>query len=332
MIDWISVTLPYSSYDRPFSGEIISTDANHRIIYRKKKRINVVGRHDACITILDMNDRLNIDGNFAKFQQGHNLFGTFDLNFLVRETLLSLIELKILKPSPSEYARWMACDYEIRRVDCNLNWRLQNEETVLGWLGQLSLNSKLNNKHPNFRDGSVYFGQASSHWSFKFYSKFEQITKSTYTLPSEILYKDELHAWSRNILRGELVLRSRKLKFLNLNTGINWSPNTARSLAYEHLKKIHISSKIKVRNLELQGLSPGLLSAITLYTEGFDLRHFYKKSTFYRIRKILMELGVDISSAYTGDAYQELDLKDFISVEALAEAPHFAKGTYLLKD
>lgn len=278
-----------------------------------------------------MNTKLRLDGNFAKFLQGHNLFGTTDLNTLVKQTLEKLIELQILKPTRKEFEEWVAGNYEIRRVDCNINWRFRNKETVLGWLRQLSFNSKLYHNPPNVKEGTIYFGQESSHWSFKFYSKFHQITASKYALPKDILFKDELVFWSKNILRGELVLRGRKLKYMNLHRGNKWNINTAQSLVYEYLNKIHISSKSNIRKLELQGLSPRLLAAFTLYTQQYDLRDFYKKkSTYYRIVKDLSALGVDIRSAYSGKEFQELNLQEFISPDSIATIPEFAFGTYLL--
>jgi II/X family phage/plasmid replication protein len=329
MIDWISLTLNYSNSERPFSGEIISTNADHGEIYRKKKRVVVTGEHDSTISLSDVNNRIRVDGNFAKFLQGHNLFGPTDLNSLVVNTLQRLIDLNILKPTQKEYQEWLSGNYELRRVDCCLNWRLESREIVSGWLRQLPFNSKLFHKPPNVKGGTVYFGQESSHWCFKFYSKINQIAEPKYRLPTDILFKDELITWTDSILRGELVLRGRKLKHMNLHFGYLWDINTAESIAFEYLNKINISSKSDIKKLELQGLSPRLLAAFTLYTQQYNLRDFYTKSTYQRIYKDLLALGVDIKSAYSGNEFQKYNLRELISPHAIAPVPQFAIGTYL---
>ncbi|MDF4259857.1 phage/plasmid replication protein, II/X family, partial [Vibrio parahaemolyticus] len=111
MIDWLSVKFLFWSDEKLNGGNVISTTPDGEIEYTVDKHLKVDGSHDTRLLIrtepCDFQSVpgyenywvLSVSGNPVKWFQGHNIFGTCDLNNLVVELFDSLAE-KFNKPQP----------------------------------------------------------------------------------------------------------------------------------------------------------------------------------------------------------------------------------------
>ena len=77
-----------------------------------------------------------ISGNPTKFLQGHNIFGTDDLRYLMSKIFDSLLKHEDLGlyPTEEQYQAIQDGDYILKRVDLNQSWHLKDRETVLAWI------------------------------------------------------------------------------------------------------------------------------------------------------------------------------------------------------
>ena len=74
-----------------------------------------------------------------KFLQGHNIFGTDDLTYLMVFRCSLKHEELGLHPTDVQYEDIQAGRYTLKRVDINLSWHLKNREEVLAWIRSVVL-------------------------------------------------------------------------------------------------------------------------------------------------------------------------------------------------
>lgn len=106
------------------------------------------------------------------------------------------------------------------------------------------------------KGGALYWGKSFRRWALKAYGKADEIEAPKHRLPDQLL-DTQLSKWADNKLRIELVLRSKELKELNLET--------AKAL---------------------------IQAPAILWRSGEDLRDMLPKATYYRHRKGLLEYGI----------------------------------------
>ena len=106
MIDWFRGEIPFLHAPIP-SGRVLSIHQDGSIDWEAAKSIQCQGSFESSIRIKSSGGdgqgnatTLLVDGNLCKFLQGHNIFGSLDLNMLVYRTFefiiaSGFIELKI---------------------------------------------------------------------------------------------------------------------------------------------------------------------------------------------------------------------------------------------
>ena len=105
--------------------------------YEICNRLSVKGSHDSNITIRSHTDNtIEISGNPAKFLQGHNVFGTNDLKYLVAKMMdkLFMMDELELKPTETEYNMIQEGHYRLSRVDVNEHFFFASAQLARSWL------------------------------------------------------------------------------------------------------------------------------------------------------------------------------------------------------
>ena len=165
------------------SGVVMSFDANGANEWIVNKMVSVEGSHSSIIQIKSIdNHNIWVSGNPSKFLQGHNIFGTDDLSYLMGrffDELLKHEELG-LRPTSMEYEKIQAGDYFATRIDFNLSWHLKDKDAVLSWLRSAAQCANLRHRGAGqFTGDTLYFGKHSRFWALKCYSKGHEITAKT---------------------------------------------------------------------------------------------------------------------------------------------------------
>jgi II/X family phage/plasmid replication protein len=85
MIDWVSAIITCKhDPSKLISGIVMSFDAQGENEWTVNKTLSVEGSHSSKIQIKSHTEtQIYISGNPTKFLQGHNLFGTNDLIYLM---------------------------------------------------------------------------------------------------------------------------------------------------------------------------------------------------------------------------------------------------------
>ena len=302
MIDWVTCILPCDhDHTKLFAGQVASISSAGVIEWTVEKDKDVEGSHSSNSKIRSMTDKtIRISGNPAKWLQGHNIFGTDDLVYLVNKFFTELLlknglELG-LSPDCFQLERIRLGAYQLLRVDINHSWLLDSRSSVLAWLRAAGNCARLKRRGAGqYASETLYFGKSSRRWAVKCYSKGHEINAKGHKLPKE-LQIPELLDFAEKALRIELVMRSMGLKYLNLDTAKDWSKDLPKVLLFQLvLDDLEMSDNMPLPDEVLKTIPPRLRHIYVLWKDGEDLRQSYSKAQFYRYRKAMLQYGIDIS-------------------------------------
>lgn len=328
MIDWVTAVIRCDhDPSKLISGMVMSFDAKNNNEWIVNKTLTVEGSYSSKIQIKTHTDSLIwISGNPTKFLQGHNIFGTDDLTYLMGrffDSLLNYEELG-LRPTSEQYDAIQEGDYTLKRVDINQSWHLKNREEVLAWIRSAGACGRLKHRGPGQYTGdTLYFAKNSRRWSAKCYSKGQEINAKNHKLPEE-LQIPELMEWADKALRIELVLRGMQLKDMLLANGKHWCADTAKMLLCSLvLDNLEITDNMALPDDLLSSLPTRLKGIYALWLNGEDLRQSLPKNTFYRYRRQFLEHNIDISIIQDGQRNNIVPLIRYLEAEP-ASIPKWA--------
>ena len=168
MIDWVTMKIACDHVGIISNGSVVKVSKDNEIEWTSLSWLPVAGSHDSNIVIRSLSDsQLEISGNPAKWLQGHNLFGTNDLNALCWTffSKLCTIEELSLTPSVEQIRDIKNGFFTVSRVDINETWLLANRFEVLSWIR--SAEQKVRLKHRGtgqFKGSTLYWGKGSKRW------------------------------------------------------------------------------------------------------------------------------------------------------------------------
>ena len=304
MIDWVTGKFWITHNPEVLrSGQSIRTkivDGVETIEYDIANRLSVKGSHDASITIRSHTDNtVEISGNPAKFLQGHNVFGTNDLKYLVAKMIdkLCMIDELELKPTDVEYDNIQQGIYHLSRVDVNEHFAFPSAQVARAWLRAAGNSANMKFRGAGlFKEGTLYF--EGKRYIPKIYFKYDEINSKdkSHRLPDELLQIPELVEYAEKSLRFEIKILSTQLKDWMLHLGCNWDADTATMLINDQfISKLQLSANMPIENEVIESLPKNLRLTYTAWVNGEDLRQVLSRPTFYRYRTRLMEYGIDIS-------------------------------------
>jgi len=304
MIDWVTGKFRIThNPDVLRSGQSIRTkivDGIETIEYDIANRLSVKGSHDATITIRSHTDNtVEISGNPAKFLQGHNVFGTNDLKYLVAKMIdkLCMIDELELKPTDVEYENIQQGIYHLSRVDVNEHFAFPSAQVARAWLRAAGNSANMKFRGAGlFKEGTLYF--EGKRYIPKIYFKYDEINSKdkSHRLPDELLQIPELIEYAEKSLRFEIKILSTQLKDWYLHLGCNWDADTATMLINDQfISKLQLSANMPIENEVIESLPKNLRLTYTAWVNGEDLRQVLSRPTFYRYRTRLLEYGIDIS-------------------------------------
>lgn len=302
MIDWISATVPFD-WDVPINGgAVVHYRADGSVEWGTDKTLHLRGSHDARIAVRTVErGKMEFSGNPAKFQQGHNLFGSDDLKGLLIDTLIDICEAVQLAPSEDNLRAWRRGEIVLSRVDVTGMYELPSFSDVGSWLQAAGKTASVKWRgRGHFQDGTLYFGKVakgkrSSPWQMKLYHKGQEVL--VHKLPKDLEGREELEKWASNKLRIEVTLRTQELKRLGLHYVSCWTVERAAKVFEAYLSKLDIGEQQMVDVEVEEQLKPSLRSAYIAWKSGADMRNVLLRATFYRYRKEIMDVtGSDIGT------------------------------------
>lgn len=310
MIDWLTFVAPLAHVTGErgpfFAGEVMATRPDptdpdgYSLDWSIWKRKSFEGSHSSTIQIQSTTDERGypaiwVSGNPAKWFQGHNIFGTSDLQGLVLEMLHRICASVGLKPSTDDLALWNAGLIKLSRVDVTHSYDLGTLPRVRNALRSLDATANLKHRgRGHFKGDSLTFGKGSRRWSLTLYAKGAEIEVKGHGLPDS-LAQTSLPVCAQGLLRAEVRMLSLQLVSEHLEYVAYWGENASSELHSRLLAGLQIADAAMLDAPTLDGLPGRLNLAYLAWKEGHDLRATLSRPTFYRYRLELLKHGVDIA-------------------------------------
>jgi II/X family phage/plasmid replication protein len=282
VIDWLTFRASVSEHDPVANGAVVKMGSDGEVEWVTGARMALAGSYDPSIYIRSIDARnIEISGNAVKHYQGHNLWGSNDVPSLAGVLLADVEEtlgLEVRKVRP------------LSRVDIAGLLDLGEPAVVQDVLRSLGQAATMRNRGRgnNADEGTVYWGKRSRRWSLKIYDKQREVVSTKAT--SDVATTSALAAGK---LRVEVVLRGLQLDEMNLRHLEQWSTVDAMHLLRDFLAKLELPDQAP--RLDVALLPRHLRAPFFQWAQGDDLRALYPKPTFYRYRKQLLQVGVDIA-------------------------------------
>lgn len=261
--------------------------------------LEVRGKHNSKIRIRTLgdkaNNRIEIEGNLAKFLQGHNLFGINDPVRLISLTVEQLIISNLgLKPTKTQLEDINNGFVKMTRIDINRNFHLPSKTEADKWIIEAKYGMTMSYyRHVEQYNSTLYFGKGEKTKELKFYAKGSEIVDNK-SLP-ESIQTPQLLEYANKMLRFEVRLNSKWLREKELSYARNWNEKLVESLLDESLSRIILTGNMQLSDKKLLDLKSTLVGTYYKWVEGYCLKDCLKPSTFYKHKRELLKHGIDIS-------------------------------------
>jgi II/X family phage/plasmid replication protein len=310
MIDWFRGEIDFLHDPIP-AGRVLSIDSDGLIAWECVKSIDCRSSHETSLKIKSTGGNgegrataLMIDGNLCKFLQGHNVFGSRDLNTLLLLVFRKIVELYgehlrgCSSPALTE-TKIKKGNYKVKMVDINQLYDVGNDASVEAWLHAAEMRARSRHGRSSRDKGTVYLGKSSRRWAFKFYNKArEMLAKGkSHQLP-DYLQNIGLEDFIQGKLRAELRIFSKELEKHGITHGYHLTPDLINQLFTIYLGKIDMTTQATLIDEQLLKMPRWLQGSYQLWRQGADLRQLLAHNTFYRHRRELLAYGVDIAAMH----------------------------------
>ena len=297
MIDWVTAKLPCDNNLR--SGCVAKLDADGNVEWLSESWLPVTGSHEMNFMIKSLTPQtIQVSGNPAKWLQGHNLFGTNDIQALMAAFFSQLYEVMAdegLSPTIEQLDAITDGKYDMSRVDINETWHLKSQYDVKAWIRAAGEKMSMPYRGKGvFSGDTLYFGKGSKYFFLKCYSKGDEINSKKSNFPDS-LRTPQMLEYADRALRLELVLCSKALREWGLSQPCNWTVDKPKMLLLQVVRSLDMSNNFKLSDEILDSLPRKLRTYYKLWLYGEDLRQDMTRPTFYRVRKQLKAYDIDIA-------------------------------------
>lgn len=173
MIDWLKLRFPLPHAEPIAGGQVMSVCPDGSVEWLTHKWSAVRGSWALDLRIRTYFDSpdpdpctwVEVDGNPAKFIQGHNLFGTDDLVGLALHTMHLVADLLGIVPDAQTLARWHAGEAHVQRADLTGSLHMESRAEVRTWLRAAHQTAYVSHRGRGHldREGTLYFGLSLIH-------------------------------------------------------------------------------------------------------------------------------------------------------------------------
>lgn len=346
MIDYITALIECDLPEPVFGGRVISTvlgpdgEVHERTTL---KRLGLEGSHSSHIHVRSVDGRtIEFKGNFAKWLQGHNLYGTDNLPDLLRRSV-NLVFDRYFPDFPRPTDRQIM-DAQLSRVDVTYMYHLPSAEDVESWLQAIAAKSTIAYRGRGKTIGNgdtitwgIEKGKRHSPWALVVYNKWKELLAHGSPDPDgqrgeripalpEPFRNAEVYEWLRKCVRLELRLMGQELKRISLHGDKkhvltsehkslryvrNWRESAARLCFAQKTGRMFVGDTA-VEVEEMIYVKPRVRAEYRSWLCGDDLRNGRSLATWKRLRtEIKQAYGVDISlePPKEGDDAHLLDLR-----------------------
>jgi hypothetical protein len=315
-IDWLTVYQDFEPGSLPVLGErriTITDNATGELLTEFATHQQVEGSFSTSLTVSSDGTRLKVSGNPSRFGREDNLSGYSDVKKCIRLyncvldslwlppfTFEELSEVSSLNFSLKTRSNWQGC--RISRIDLTENYQV-GKQNVLPFIRSIANNTIRGQSGFTYANGlTTDWFRGSRRLYIKYYAKAQDYLKR---LKNPTEYQQKLAEWMQEtgIVRFEVSIKSKKLQELELDTP-HWHQDTMENIMKSY--QVHNdfnSSPFGDVALQIKELCPSAKDSeceraeqiVAAWMTGYDCRKL-PKTTFYRYKKLIKYVGIDIST------------------------------------
>lgn len=266
-------------------------------------RLGIVGSFEASLQLRSVSlTELEVQGNPAKFLQGHNLYGPSDLLQLLWDALSVALPASPASCTLADVGVHSPAFLEgvVTRVDLTHMFTLASEADVTAWLRTAELTAHIGRRGKGVMEGNTLVmghagGKSFTRWQIVLYGKGSEVRRRP--LPAPMREHTGVMEWVARNLRVEVRFGRLELEKLGFRKLSMWSAQGADGCDEMWRSKVEqLEFNLQDREFDCETLPRQLRTTYVAWTTGADLRNLLSKTTFYRNRSQLLKLaGVDIS-------------------------------------
>lgn len=264
---------------------------------------------------------LCIEASLPKLLQGHNAFGTNNLQSLCLEVAKLIYRQLGLTFTLRE--RQAIEDHRIRlgRLDTTCSFILPSEVAVSAVLEECWKQFRAEG-HSWSSDGSdgfesLYNQKHSERVSDKLYAKYAELLVKRHSIKVSVIGRDRIMELVKRVLRYEVTWRQKELVRIDGNYADQWDRNRVIEVLTKRLKELGFSGTFQGRELHRQpeGVKLNIRDRtfFELWKQGFDLRAGRQYGPLRKARLGMREFGIDLFR-HSGSAF-DVDLSKLFVIE-----------------
>ncbi len=305
MIDWLDFAVDVIHDPIP-AGRVLAVNPDGTLEWDVPQSMHIEGSYESKMRVRSQGGdgqgratALYFCGNPSKFLQGHNVFGSDDVNALARAVFDRVLDTLALRADLVALSVARGA-FDVKRIDITRSFQFRDRREVQAVLSSLAVKSRSRMGRAQTAGGTVYHGKNSRRYTVKCYCKAEELEAGKkHRLPAQ-LDPTPIKAFAENLLRIEVTLRSKELQQLQLSRGAQLTPTVVRQLHRDYFGRIEMSAQAKIPSEELALMTRAIRDTYLMWHSGIDVRPMMSQTTFYRHRATLLGYGVDIALPYEG--------------------------------
>jgi hypothetical protein len=298
--DWVSMYQRHGAgLPKLCDGAFMRIDREGEIVNTTLKKLKIEGSHETAIFIRCDGETVWFEGNVSKYERLDNVFGySFRQCFLRINNILHSLGL----PAFTEGEKFMTnvkgeprsvwTGASVTRVDVTENFSTGSKEDAFSFMRFLAAQQASRLKTGTYGEGeTVDWGRGSRVVYSKAYLKAPELRRHNKSLdPYLVMLSD----WcdSVGLVRFETTYKS---TFLHKH-GLNYLGGfDMRQIECDFEERRGILSRCSAEVDDLSSLPKALLSTLRMWQAGDDIVSKLSRPTFYRHRRGLLAVGVDIA-------------------------------------
>jgi len=300
--DWISISQTHDDYVQTPPTQVLQNFCSEtgQINYCRNAPVQHRGSYDTSLRLQVNANRVSLSGNVGRFGRPDNLAGyTVDDVKRKANEILETIGLPLFTSGKFMHLanikgdeRTVYTGANISRIDITSNFTAgSHSRSFIHWLGRQTFGRSSTH---SLADETIYMGgragKRSKYCQTKCYLKGPELYKHN-KLKSE--YVKDLSQWceEQGIIRHETTFMARYLDKKNLKAWHNCTNENVMPRYQSELQKMTQRMQIDTR---IEDLPAHYQATYYAHVNGADMTRL-SRATFYRHRKVLLSVGVDIA-------------------------------------
>lgn len=297
--DWITVSQQHEEkHDYADTTYQVVCTKTGELQISKNNPVQHKGSYETSVRIQTNSGRITLSGNVGRFGRPDNLFG-YSVDTVKRQANEIISSLGLPPFSAGTFHRidngrkenstLVYTGAKISRIDITTNLCANSKRSeFLNWAAQQQPSRM---KTTTYGDGQTVYYRTTLKTS-KLYNKSEELIKHDKT---NLRYTKKLIEFcdQHGIVRHETTFKN---KFLDKYGLKPWCKCTSENIQSHYLVELNKINRTHIMN-ELQDLPLTIRGTYYAYINGENMNQL-SKSTFYRHRKELLKIGVDIAAPF----------------------------------